>query len=893
MNDPHPIPLTSDDYRIAVELGPRTAWTAAPDGQLDFVSHHWMQWTGTSGLGASWTDGLHPEDRDRTVDVWLKSVETGEPYDIEHRARMRDGSFRWLRSRAQRVFDEAGRTVRWYGETTDIHDHRAADRQLRESNARFRAAMEAIGTLWTNDAEGRMTGEQPGWTGLTGQSRAEYEGYGWSDAVHPDDAAATLTAWDEAVRTRQPFVHEHRVRTGDGAWRTFAIRAVPVLDEQGGVLEWVGVHTDVTTQRDAERRLNEFNLRLEARVAERTRERDRAWTLSQDLQLVVGADGIIREANDAWTRILGWTLDQVIGQSHAFFSVDADRARSEDALDEALDRPLMPYVHRARHADGSFRWISWVTSSEGELIYAVGRDITAERNAADALRTAESRIRSIFETSFQLQGYLSPDGKLLAANASSLAVIEATPDRVLGMNFWEAPWFSETPGMSDQVKIAVEAAAAGQATRTQVTANMPGGPRDFDFSIRPVLDNAGHVIGLVPEAIDITRQRRTEAALRQAQKMEAVGQLTGGLAHDFNNLLAGISGSLELLKMRVAQGRTGELDRYLDAAQGASKRAAALTHRLLAFSRRQTLDPKPADLNHLVRGMEELVSRTVGPAIAVEVVTAEGLWNTLVDSSQLENALLNLCINARDAMPDGGKLTIVTANRWLDLKASREHEVPPGQYVSLSVSDTGTGMTSDTVARAFDPFFTTKPIGMGTGLGLSMIYGFARQSGGQVRIDSELGHGTTVCIHLPRHMGTAVSSEAVPRLSEDLKAQRDETVLVVDDEPTVRMLVVEVLGDLGYAAIEASEGHTALKVLRSPARIDLLVTDVGLPGGMNGRQIADAARQIRPGLKTLFITGYAETAVLSDGHLEPGMHVLTKPFSMEGLARRIKELIAG
>ena len=381
--------------------------------------------------------------------------------------------------------------------------------------------------------------------------------------------------------------------------------------------------------------------------------------------------------------------------------------------------------------------------------------------------------------------------------------------------------------------------------------------------------------------------------LRQSQKMEAVGQLTGGLAHDFNNLLAGISGSLELMQARMAQGRIGDLERYLAAAQGAAKRAAALTHRLLAFSRRQTLDPKPTDVNRLVSGMEELVRRTVGPAVTVEVVAAGGLWATLVDPNQLENALLNLCINARDAMPDGGRLTIETGNRWLDQRAARERDLPPGQYVSVCVSDTGTGMAPEVSARAFDPFYTTKPIGMGTGLGLSMVYGFVRQSGGQARIYSEPGQGTMLCLYLPRRHGEAENADGPGELAEAPRAGQGETVLVVDDEPTVRMLVTEVLGDLGYTAIEAADGPAGLRVLQSNARVDLLVTDVGLPGGMNGRQVADAARERRPGLKVLFITGYAENAVFNHGHLDPGMHVMTKPFAMEALASRIKELIAG
>ena len=393
---------------------------------------------------------------------------------------------------------------------------------------------------------------------------------------------------------------------------------------------------------------------------------------------------------------------------------------------------------------------------------------------------------------------------------------------------------------------------------------------------------------------DALAERETvEKALRQAQKMEAVGQLTGGIAHDFNNLLAGISGSLELIDLRVRQGRIRDVEKYVMAAQGAARRAAALTHRLLAFARRQTLLPVPTSVNRLVADMIDLIQRTVGPGIKVENVASTGLWPALVDGSQLENALLNLCINARDAMPGGGRLTIETSNRWIDAAMGKELAMPEGQYTSLCVSDTGVGMPADVVAKAFDPFFTTKPVGEGTGLGLSMIYGFAKQSGGQVRIYSEVGQGTMVCIYLPRHHGDG-EELPVEREREPLDhAGTGEIVLVVDDEPTVRLLIADVLGDLGYACIEAADSASGLRLLQSDRRIDLLVSDVGLPGGMNGRQMVDLARACRPDLKVLFITGFAENALLNDGRLEPGMAVLTKPFAVDVFAARVRAMLSG
>ena len=449
----------------------------------------------------------------------------------------------------------------------------------------------------------------------------------------------------------------------------------------------------------------------------------------------------------------------------------------------------------------------------------------------------------------------------------------------------------------------------------------PGGPVDdryLDFVYQPIRDATGAVVGIFVEGADVTDRKRLERdlqslnadleqrvrdrtqelveaqeALRQAQKMEAVGQLTGGIAHDFNNLLQGITGSLEIVQRRVAQGRVSELDRFITGATTAANRAASLTHRLLAFSRRQPLDPRPVKVNPLVTSLEDLLRRTTGEQIELETVLGAGLWTTLCDPNQLENSLLNLVINARDAMPHGGKLTIETCNAHLDDHfAASQRDVRPGHYVCVCVSDTGTGMSADTIAKAFEPFFTTKPIGQGTGLGLSMIYGFARQSEGYARIYSELGQGTTIKLYLPRHYGEAEQDEALPGLTQEHVTDDGEIVLVVEDDSVVRALIVEVLGELGYRAVEAHDGPAGLERLRTMERVDLLVTDIGLPG-LNGRQLADAGRALRPGLRVLFMTGYAENAALASGFLEPGMSMITKPFAMEALATQIRTMIEG
>lgn len=555
----------------------------------------------------------------------------------------------------------------------------------------------------------------------------------------------------------------------------FSFSYTPLQDESGQIagLFCACVETTAKVQIEQELRvtadaLAQLNAELEQRVEERTRDRDRIWRLSHEVMLVADFHARIYAVNPAWTTLLGWSREELIGADfNDFIHPDDAEATAREVSKLAEGIITVRFENRYRQKDGSYRWLSWAAVPDEQFIHAVGRDAQAEKEAAEALQ-------------------------------------------------------------------------------------------------------------------------RTEEQLRQAQKMEAIGQLTGGIAHDFNNLLTGISGSLELIKVRISRGRTGDLDRFIDAALGGAGRAASLTHRLLAFSRQQTLDPKPIQANPLIADMEELIRRTVGPEINVETRLASDLWPTLCDPHQLENALLNLCINARDAMPDGGRLVIGTSNLDLKKHAGNQPDLAPGQYVMITVFDTGIGMTPEIKAKAFDPFFTTKPIGMGTGLGLSMIYGFVRQSGGQVQITSEQSRGTEVSLYLPRHWGETVEQGESPLLVASQHASPGRVVLVVDDEPTVRMLITEVLEDMDCHVVEAADALVGLEKLRAEPRVDLLITDIGLPGGMNGRQMADIARQHQPDLKILFITGYAGQAVLDASQMEPGMQVVTKPFALDAIAARIR-----
>jgi PAS domain S-box-containing protein len=541
-------------------------------------------------------------------------------------------------------------------------------------------------------------------------------------------------------------------------------------------------------------------------------------------------------------------------------------------------------VGRDREAHFAFSYTP-VRSETGDVagLFCVCAETTEKVIAERQTSAARDRL---FEMTRDLFGVATFDGYLKTINPAWATVLGRSHDELTSRPFAGIIHPDDLPTTAEVVETLMRGEPVHQFHVRLLKED--GTPIAFAWSAVPDTVPGSGIFYTVGR--DITEEQNREEMLRQSQKMEAVGQLTGGLAHDFNNLLTGMMGNLELLQSRIDRGRTDDLDRFISAAQGAGRRAASLTQRLLAFSRRQTLDPRPTDVLRLVQGMEELLRRTVGPETVIDVVDAPSLWPAMIDGTQLESALLNLCINARDAMPEGGRITIEASNKRLDQRAANHHDMSPGEYLSICVTDTGTGMEPHVIERAFEPFFTTKPIGQGTGLGLSMVYGFARQSGGQVRIYSEVGMGTTICIYLPRYHGDASTDASDGTSPEQIKGS-GETVLVVDDEATIRHLIDEVLDEQGYTVIGAGDGAAGIKVLQSGARIDLLITDVGLPNGMNGRQVADAARALRPGLKVLFITGYAENAAVGNGHLEPGMELLTKPFTIEALSLKVAEIL--
>ncbi|WP_322965045.1 PAS domain S-box protein [Sphingomonas fuzhouensis] len=889
------------DYAIIATDTQRriTSWSAGAEAIFE--------WTEAQAHGRPIDDLFLPEDRAAGVpEQEIARAETeGYAPDVRWHCRA-DGSLVFLNGSTHPIRDGDGRIVGFLkvGRNETEDRARAAELartriELVDSEDRFRnMADHAPVMMWVTDADGACTYLNRRWYEYTGQTREEALGHGWLNATHPDDKAEAGHIFGQANTTHTPFRIDYRLRRADGSYGWAIDAASPRFGPDGEFLGYIGSVIDIADRRAAEDALRHANALLAA-------------VMEAVPGVVYAKDGAGRmlAANRGTRELVGKPLDAIIGRTDLEF-LD-DRAQAEAVM--ANDRRVMSegrmevLEEQVSLPDGTCAiWLSTKApfrDAAGRVVGLVGSsiDITERKRAEEALRclneTLEDEIAErtaerdrMWDTSPDLMLILDFNGIVRRVNPAWTTLLGYDEAELVGHHVNE---FVLAEDHADTIG-AYERAARGGLLEIENRC------RHKDGSIRWISWNAAPA-GVMTYATgrDVTAEKDQAAALaqaeeqlRQAQKMEAVGQLTGGIAHDFNNLLTAVTGGLELLAARLANGEYDRLGRYITMAQTGANRAAALTQRLLAFSRRQTLDPKPTDTDRLIAGMQDIIVRTIGPAIVVKVVPTPGLWPILVDAPQLESALLNLCINARDAMPEGGTLTIETSNKTLDARAAAAQDLPAGDYVSLCVTDTGTGMPPEVMERVFDPFFTTKPIGEGTGLGLSMIYGFVRQSGGQVRIYSEVGMGTTMRLYLPRLSGEHDLADLTDTVAARHRAHDGQTVLLVEDEAAIRELVSEVLRDSGYRVLTASDGPMGVSLLQSNVRIDLLVTDVGLPGGLNGRQVADAGRAVRPDLKVLFVTGYAANAAVGAGHLEKGMEVLTKPFNVLELERRVGEILS-
>jgi PAS domain S-box-containing protein len=622
---------------------------------------------------------------------------------------------------------------------------------------------------------------------------------------------------------------------------------------------------------------------------------------------MIDIDGIVRSWNAGAERLKGYSADEIIGKPFSLFYSPEDRAKElpQTALRIAAETGRFSSEGWRVRKDGSRFWalvvVDAIRGEQGQVIgfAKVTRDITERQQAHNELLESERRYRRLIEAVVDYAIFqLDPAGNVTTWNPGAQRIKGYDPDEIIGRHF--SRFYTPEDVQLGVPKLALaEAAEQGRFEAEGWRMRKDGSRFWASVVIDRITDEAGELVGFAKVTRDVTERKQAQEELQRvqlqlaaSQKLEAVGQLSGGIAHDFNNLLMIVLGNLETAE-RNSRGlaESMNLQRALANAKRGAQRAAALTSRLLAFSRRQALDPKPINLNIFLNGLQEFLQRTLGEPIEVQTVGSAGLWSIEADTNHLESAIINLGINARDAMPDGGKLTVEAVNVLADEDYCRVNpELSPGQYVIVCVTDSGTGMTADVINHAFEPFFTTKEPGQGTGLGLSQVYGFVKQSGGHVKIYSEVGQGTSIRMYFPRYHGDA---RPVDSDSDELRPEGEklETILVVEDDADLRAYVSELLRDLNYRVVPASSAQAALTILlQEEPKVDLLLTDVVMPG-INGRELGRRAQQIRPGIKILYMTGYSRNAVVHQGRLDEGVELLEKPISQAKLALRLREML--
>lgn len=723
----------------------------------------------------------------------------------------------------------------------------------------------------------------------------------WVNRIHPDDRDAAVKHFLDALAgASEDYTAEYRIiRPSDGETRWIRVVAKIERDSDGRAIRLVGAHIDATDQMLVRETLRE------------SEERFRLIANSAPVPIwVTKLDRTRSFANQAYVDFLGLPYEQAI-------AFDWRKVLHPDDLPHVLQQSvqgeasLKPFVLEARYknASGEWRWLRsesqprWDPTGKHIGFIGVAHDITAAKQAEIELRqlnetleeriaertaeleSNESRLRAILETSNQYQGLVNLKGELLYANNTALDGIKASSADVIGKLLWETPWFTDTHGMSATVREAFDTVLRGEAVRMEMRLRLPIGERDFDFGMRPVLDRHGNITGAVPEAVDITERRLGEEALRQSQKMEAIGQLTGGVAHDFNNLLTIIRSATDFLRRRELPDERRR--RYVDAISDTVERASKLTQQLLAFARRQPLKPQIFNVGSQVEGVAQLVRPLVGGRIEIIVETDDSDCFTMADIAQFETALINLAINARDAMGGEGHLTIAV-RKVQGIPSLRAHSARRGDYVAISVADTGSGIAPENIDAIFEPFFTTKEVGKGTGLGLSQAFGFAKQSDGDIAVTSTHGQGATFTIYLPQVQCPAAEKPAASLTSEAATTGRGYRVLVVEDNDDVGQFSTELLEDLGYVTRRVANANAALGILgENEFAVDLVFSDVIMPG-MNGVELAGIIRERYPGLPVVLTSGYSN--VLAE-NAHRGFELIQKPYSVESLSRILRKAI--
>jgi PAS domain S-box-containing protein len=995
-------------YRTAGDAIRYGVWVCNPEGGVEFVSQTFLDLIGKTldeVKPRGWLDRLPPEDLKPTLEAWHKCVRTGSEWTWEHRVKGKDGAWRTILSLGRPVRDDRDRITSWVGFNLDISARKEAEDALRESEVRFRGTFEnaavGIANVGTDGAWLRVNQRL---CEILGYSHAELLQKHFQEMTHPEDLPFNLDRFTALMRGEIDTYHlEKRYLHKDGHAVWVDLTAAVQRDDAGNPAYCIAIIEDIGARKRAEEALRESEARLRRTVE------------NAPFPIMVHAeDGEVVHLSQAWLDLTGYTREEIgtiaawteraYGERKEVVRADIDQLYAlEQAVDEGEDL--------IRTADGRTRVWTFRSSPLGSddrgrrLVVSMAADVTERKEAEQALRESEIRMRALLDASQDEILLLSAEGRVLAINKaaqrrlakraggsipvgahldrllpqdqvdSRMAIVRqvastATLDHrdVLIRSRWFEFWFypvlepdkpvsevavyareitAQKKSQADLSKLfqAIQqsptsvvitdrdgnieyvnpkftdvtgytlAEAIGRNPRILKSGHTPpeqyaelwntitaGGVWRGEFlnkkkngelfwelaSIAPVREGE-KITNFVAVKENITERREMEEQLRQSQKTQAVGQLTGGIAHDFNNLLAIVMGNLQLLQERVSG--DAKAREYLDDALWSAKRGGELTHRLLAFARKQPLKPAVIDLNDVVRGMTELLRRTLGASIRIEESLAPNLWKAFADRGELENALVNLAVNSRDAMRSTGTLTLETRNAVLDEDYAEQYEeVTPGEYVLFAVADTGTGMSAEIMQRAFEPFFTTKEVGQGSGLGLSMVYGFVKQTGGHVSIYSRVGQGTCVKLYLPRAPSSPVGREkdSPDVFPEDLG---NRVVLVVEDEARLRKVAVKMLDRLGLQSLQAETAKDALELL-ADTHVDVLFTDIELPGGMNGTELADVAHHLYPELKVLFTTGYARETTLHEGGLHERAPWLLKPYSHQELSRELKALLA-
>lgn len=819
-----------------------------------------------------------PEDRDRIRHLFKACAEQGQPYDEELQIITAQGRRRWVRTIGEAVRDQAGAIVRVQGAFQDITDQKHTEQALVLSKRRFRQFADAMPQIiWTATPEGLVDYANAAfYTYLGAEVGSQPTLQNWLYYLHPEDVERTYQAWQTAIRCGEPHRIEYRLRRADGNYRWHFVTCLAIRDETGAITKWFGTGLDIHDRRLAEAQAQDYAERLN-RTLESINEGlftlDDQWCFTF---LNPKAEKLLRRSRQELLGRCVWDEFPEAINTLPYQEYHRAVATGQATAFEFFYEPLATWFEASAYP-----------SPEGLAVYF--RDVTERHDREMQLRESEARFRAVARATADVIWDWDLKSGLTWWSEGFQTVFGYAPEDIEAT--YES-WVSRLhPEDLEAVWSDIEDAIANRQElwQGQYRFRHQNGSwlhiRDRGYLI---FDANGEPSRFVGGMTDITEHLTLAEQLRQAQRLETVGQLTGGVAHDFNNLLTVILGNTELLAEQLEA--QPNLQALATMAQAAAQRGAELTHRLLAFARRQALAPQVVKVNALLASLDTLLRRTLPSQIALELVQGGGLWDCLIDPAQLEAAILNLCLNARDAMPEGGKLTLETANAHLDQDYAEQHaEVTPGQYVLIAITDTGSGIPPDLLDRVFDPFFTTKTADKGTGLGLSMVYGFVKQSGGHVKLYSEVEQGTTVKLYLPRALqGTEVLP--VPSPTTGLPRGR-ETILVVEDNDLVQAYVDNQLRSLGYQVIAVQTGVEALAVLEQEPAIDLLFTDVMMPGGMNGKQLAEKARQQRQDLSVLYTSGYTENAIVHQGRLDPGVYLLSKPYRLRDLARMVRQAL--